>query len=257
MRKFVLFTRGRTGSTAVMDSLSKADGIIALQEPFISFEGMRFARFPVGNASMRYYSDYLPGSRPSNPETRRFGQGILDMIGVPLYIGRLETLASHASPSAFGFKIISHHAKVHRNLISTLAARNYRCIYLSRNTVRQAISGVVAAARKEYNTSVQPSAKPKVRIDTEYIARLARWESAARDLDLQEISASGMPLAKVDYESFLSDRENFFQTIFDFLEIRSDPPPETDFKIMIDSLENHIENIDEVREKFKDLGPDI
>ncbi len=66
-----------------------------------------------------------------------------------------------------------------------------------------------------------------------------------------------MPLAKVDYESFLTDRETFFQTIFDFLEISSNPPPQTDFKIMIDSLENHIENIDEVRERFSDLGPDI
>lgn len=239
-----------------MDSLTKADSVIALQEPFLNHVSTHTARISVGNSSVRWYEDLFPFPRPKNPESRRFGQTFLDALFLGPYIGRMESLARHASASAFGFKILSHQAAVHCGLVKVLSTRQYSCIYLSRNPTRQVLSGMIANARSIYNSTSQPSKKIKVRIDFERMLSLIEWEILARQKDLQLLYASGMPMMEATYEQFVSDREKFFESIFEFIGILSEPPSVSDYRIIIDSLENHIDNFEEVCGKLSEAGFD-
>ncbi len=72
MIKFVLVTRGRTGSTVVLDSLNNLDGVMALQEPFLSGVSAGSLLFPDSFSISALSSDFIAFNSPRGSLTDTF-----------------------------------------------------------------------------------------------------------------------------------------------------------------------------------------
>jgi LPS sulfotransferase NodH len=240
--KAVVATRGRTGSTAVVDELGKAPLCWSTQEAFTAA--------PAGS-DFTYY-DFLPfngwrgaadlASQQAEPELAE------------AYLRAMEDEARRAGSKALFFKVLSNHFQERDYLPELLAGNGFSVAYLKRRPVRQVISGFVANQRKLYNTQKRFRDEKKYRIDVEAFRWHVNWEVTAAAKDLELLRSHGIPFIEVDYETYLADRAAFFFRIFDFLGLPRAVPSPSDFLVMIEDLPATIENYDEVCAVASELG---
>ena len=144
-------TRGRTGSTAVMDSLNKTSSITTAQELFIKYKTNEKNSQPA-NKSDRVILRYDPWRQQNLGRLERVSEWLMrNDTSIVKYLDQVENTASKTDAKAFGFKVISHHFKQRPGLKENLVERGYSAIYLTRNIPRQVISGIVAKKRGKYN----------------------------------------------------------------------------------------------------------
>lgn len=249
MKRFFLMTAGRTGSTAVLDSLNKLSNIVTLQEPFLK------GRDPSGGLKadreiVPFFEHFLRNQSWFTRMTARFSERSV----IEAYLDHIEERSMVASSEAFGFKILRHHFKDHKVLSDILLGREHLCIYLKRDPFRQAISGQVARKRGLYNTVTEVEETEPVPIDIDQLRATIDHETNRVALDVEEFKARGFPLIVVDYETFTDDTETFFSEIQDFLGLTHEVPPASDYKRVIKSLEDTIANFDEVRRFASETG---
>lgn len=258
MKKFFLFTRGRTGSTAVMDSLNKTNSIIAAQELFIKYQVKRSRRST--NNSRHLITRY--------DLWRKEQMGFLSIIKktfmmsdvwIARYLDHVELSAENTGAKAFGFKVISHHLAQRPRLQDNLAKRGYSTLYLTRNLPRQVISGMVANKRGKYNAHVTENYKndSPFSIDIDRFVSLIELEKESQINDINRIKSLGLDYKIITYEHFMSNCNQFFLDIFSFLDLEAEEVPSSLYKIMIDDLEGTITNYDQVFQTTKQLGMEL
>ena len=150
MEKFVLVTRGRTGSTAVIDELNKAKFLCAMHELFIleAFAGEM-------GTDGDYYTMIPPfdfWKQRGRWWKRMFPEHYSDPRQAHRYLMRAEKLAKKLGVKGFGWKMLSHQFEERPFLASLLKQHGYRVVYLKRNSVRQVLSGMVAKQRGIYHS---------------------------------------------------------------------------------------------------------
>ncbi len=281
MNKFFLMTRGRTGSTAVLDELNKSSSICATQElfiithfsntsnkicaklfdlvlPAVFWKRMyQFTSTPDKNSGV-YYDLVFPF--PRWKQEHWFWKWIplilnMDKIGADHYLREAESLAEQRRVAGFGFKVLSHQFDEKPFLSHLLKRRDYRrVIYLTRNATRQVLSGMIAAQRGVYNTQEKFEDVRRYQIDLDEFQRLLDGQIQSVKRDLARLKADGFDFIVVSYEEFCADRQVFYEKIFNFLELPTELPPRSDWSIVIKDLRYTIANYDAVVERATEIG---
>ena len=184
MNKFYMLTRGRTGSSAILDELGTSN-VYAQQELFADFST------GIAKETLTNYSKYVPpldiwkeiylnkdNSKWSDTfaiQQKNMGVsekmlysiiGYLDkaapyllnnnrLIGrqiekylIGIYLDSIESQAYENKKGALIFKILSHNFTARKSLLDVLRNREYRALLLIRkNVVRQVLSGLIAESR--------------------------------------------------------------------------------------------------------------
>ena len=255
MNRFFLMTRGRTGSTAIIDEINNVKAVFAAQELFIKRD---FKNLMKQNL-MAHYQSIIPfelwkmqGSLWQKVRRRFLGDREL----VANYLLQIESKTRRKGVAAFGFKALSHHFDETPFLKETLIDQGFRVIYLTRNIPRQVISGMIAKQRGVYNRkNYQDDAR--YQIDVDEFETLVKLEATAVHDDLSFIKNCGFDLIQVSYEDFMGDRSFFFTRVLEFLEVAVELPEKSDYSVMIKDLRHTVENFNTVRERASAMGMPI
>jgi len=248
LKKFVLVTRGRTGSTAIIDELDKSTQLCTA--------GELFRKGPFNERVLKRFSLIKPFDmwNKGNWLKQLVKFYCSDTRRAHIYLTHAESLAQVKGAGGFGWKLLSHQLDERPFLQNLLKQKNYRAIYLRRNNVRQVLSGMVASKRGIWN-SVEKIDDDQVHyIDVKEFKWLVQWERECVKNDLIRLAAEGFDFIEVSYEGFCSDRQSFYNDIFNFLGLTPELPSPSNFVKMIDDLRLVIENYDEVVAAATGLG---
>ena len=185
MKKFFMLTRGRTGSSAILDELGTAKNIFPLQELFADLStGIAretLTQYPQSAPPLDVWkeifldtggqtcSDFfkVPQQNLDVPDKlfrslfRVFGRRapfflknnwmpgrMLEKFIVRRYLSYIEAMAAESHKKGFVFKVLSNHLVERKTLLSVLKEYGYGAIFLVRkNIVRQALSSLIAETR--------------------------------------------------------------------------------------------------------------
>mgnify|MGYP001305479801 CR=1 FL=1 len=253
MKKFFLYTDGRTGSTAVCDLIGKHPELCCWQELFTYGADL-------GWLSTRDIAE-LPEIEQEYDDEVVTHEAYCALLGEDLdprqrldrYLGYLEQKAVSQGKSGFGFKALYNHAS-HWNVLDPLRELSFDLIHHMRlNLARKYISGIIARARGVYNSKSSVEFDEKVLIDVDY-GRLLVGTSLRRyrqyDMDVR---ASGFRCFSSVYEDFLRDKDSFMGSLFEFLGVERVVVGESDWvRVLPDDLGEIIENMDEVQQFILD-----
>lgn len=250
-------TRGRTGSTAIIDELNKTSRVGSAQELFLKYDF---------SGKLDLLSQLYPLAPPfdlwkkhGSWTTKIYRYCLSDESLINNYLKQIEDIVKTNGKDAFGFKLLSHHFEETPFLDSVLLNRNYHVVYLTRNIPRQVISGMTAKQRGKYNAQVEEKYEDVNRylIDMDEFRNLVRWESIALENDISMLKSKGFEYIMVSYEEFTRSRESFFRKIFDFIGLEMELPHLSSYTVMIKDLKNTIENYKAVAECAASMGMQI
>jgi LPS sulfotransferase NodH len=261
MNKFFIMTRGRTGSTAIIDELSEIGSVRAAQELFIKRD---FQEDLNTLNRLNYWEQYLAKNQFMMPfelwklranwwqkQYRNFvgNEGLEDY-----FLNELESRAQRDNKRAFGFKVLSNHFDENPMLKDVLLARGYRVLYLKRNVPHQVISGMIANQRGVYNTKKEFRDDKRYTIDVDEFKKLVEWEAQSIVRDIELLKSSGFNFIEVTYEEFMADREAFFGRVLAFLGVPPETPQSSSYSVMIKDLKHTVENYQTVADCASAIG---
>lgn len=247
--RFVLVTRGRSGSTAVMNELGKIKALCVTQECFLlhPFTDKR--------------EEFLPLELPFDLWKRqgRWWQRMLpvccrDSRQAHNYLMHMEKLARCQGAKVFGWKVLSHQFDERPYLARLLKKHDYRVMYLRRNIARQVLSGMVANQRGIYSSFESIVDEHRYRINLEEFQWHVKLEQECIKSDRARLSAEGFDFIEMSYEDFCDNREALYGKIFNLLNLPLELPPPSDYKKVIKDTRRVIENYDEVADVAAALG---
>jgi LPS sulfotransferase NodH len=248
-------TRGRTGSSAIIDELNKTSSVRTAQELFLQYDFSKKQKL-----LKQIYPVLTPFEiwKARGPWLRRrtnelFGQ----KATINRYLKEVETSKLSEGAKALGFKVLSHHFDQTPLLKPVLKERGYRAIYLKRNLPRQVISGMIAKQRGIYNTKDDYQDTGQYAIDVDEFQKLVRWEQECVERDIELLKSVGFDFIEVSYEEFMSDREGFFGRVLSFLGAPAEVPPASSYTIMIKDLQHTVKNYGDVVESAEAIGMTI
>jgi hypothetical protein len=283
MNKFFMLTRGRTGSTAILDELGTTN-IFALQEVFTDDVGeeRKHVQNEVGNSTLPFelwmepaqiaaVSKKLIFDRESILVNLKNGLNqILKLVckHVPIFrgnswvIGRvieryllnqyleyIENIAFETNRDGIVFKVLSHQITTRRPLLGVLKRRGYKAILLVRkNVVRQVISGMIAEQRGVFNTKKFISL-PSCEIDLDRFEFSVSWELTCNEANRAILKQNNVEYIEISYEDFSKDRDNLYRKIFSYMGVSYQSPQITSYSIMIPDIKSAITNFEELESK--------
>lgn len=271
MQNFFIFTRGRTGSTAIVDELGKHPEITTMQELFIKLE-----KAPrLLEAYQKYGKDFYKHIEsqfavlPFDAWLKRYSKINLYGFG-SLYIGQggcytragltnrylaMAEKVVNKEGKKFGFKVLANHFDEWPDLRGVLKNRSYLAVYLEReNVFRQVISGVVAKHRGVYNRKNYTPTEESFCVDLDEFEMLVRCEQAAVASEKEQLKQWGFDVHIVTYEDFVNERDLFFKHICECLGVSYTLPERTDYSVMISDLSKTVENYEDLVNKVKSMG---
>lgn len=253
MKKFFLLTRGRTGSSTIVDHLRNSQTVSATQELFASHRPRLKKAIRIGSV----WGGYTPFNLWKQESWMRRALCLLgqEHLLAQKYLTLSEKQASEAPAIAFCFKILSNQLDERPYLLDLLKNREYSAIYLTRNAPRQVLSGMVARERGLFNT-IKPDFHDEKQyfIDLKNFERLVRWELQSVEKDLLLLRKNGFDTHIVTYEEFCKDKNAFFARIFGNLGLPPERLDKTDYRVMITDVSHTIKNYDEVVDCVKSMG---
>jgi LPS sulfotransferase NodH len=240
LNKIVLITRGRTGSTAVIDELGKTPRAVSVQEIFSA------------GPDLEYYPTFPPfnGWRGK----RLLGRILREEILADWFLKKLHRHAARSGAYALFWKLLSHQFEERPYLCELIKRHAYQAIYLKRNPVKQVLSGIVAGQRNVYNQKEKIQDRNKYDVDIDKFRWLVEWEKTSVISDCEFLKNNGFRFMEITYEEFVNDRSGFFSKIFCYFSLPLSTPGKSDFAIMIDDLQSTIRNYDQVCAAASDLG---
>lgn len=262
MEKFIVFGRGRSGTTVLADELGRHPDLHCVMHPvtYDDFHGTVIEPFARRDRpEVPEAADQVRQSRDLPPYdwwTLREGLPV-QAQEYSRYLDELETWsASRGTFKSVGFKIIDNQMNERPGLFEELVRRGYRVVHIRRhNVVRHAVSGLIAQQRGVYNA--RNFEVPRERYVIEPVSLLRQIRNiliSSRYWD-HRLEESGLPVVYSAYEDFLVDRETFYAPIFDFLGVDATTPPESDFTKMTPSdLSEIIVNYDEILLATEHIG---
>lgn len=265
MERFFLFTRGRTGSTAILDELASHMKMLVTMELFLEFNRVEKKVYERLKLYYRYilpYDYWL--NNPVNQrriarsqffDKLRFQKREFDQVAQTVYINNLEKIALKKKVSGYGFKILTHQFTEKPLLPGLLKQRSFKAIYLVRkNVIKKVISGMIAKKRGIYNQKNYTGDGDNYHIDVNEFEQLVHWEASRIHNDRQILQEMGFEILDVTYEDFCEDRSAFYAKILNFLNMPSMPLTPTDFSIMIPEIGKVVSNYSELKAKAHEMG---
>ncbi len=270
MNKFFMLTRGRTGSTAILDEIGTTN-ILSLQEPFINTN----ARIPeetmkqicqpmapfdlwlksISGKKNQVKNNTLATSLCKGIDSLCRGKWIIGRVAarylIEQYLNELENLS--ANKKGIIFKVLSHQLIEKRPLLGVLKSRGYKAILLvRRNVVRQVLSGMLAENRGLYNSRVQVKFPP-CSIDLDRFEFCVAWEMRCVEEDRALLKGNGIEYVEVTYEDFCSNREKFYTDLFSYMKVDYLLPKSSSFSVMVPDIREAITNFDELESRVSSM----
>lgn len=223
--KFVIYTRGRTGSTMLTNLLGCHPDLYCDNEIFNFDHCFTRVHFPY------------------------------------LYIKSFSKKATLAKKSIYGFKVkisqlrYEHHYKNYDKILKKLSREGWKFIHLKReNFLKHQLSNLLAAETKTFLIkNPEETVSKKLNLDcSDMMARLIESEEINRT---EEDNLKDIPHIKIYYEKDLLDNSRHQQTadkIFQYLGIDSYPVKTVFEKLNSDNLSDLVLNFEEVNNFFKD-----
>lgn len=269
--KFFVYTRGRTGSTAIIDEINKHPDITCWQELFIALSkdpmmegfykkhGVHFDDYEIGmewRPSFELWSKqyrkirllkmdlYLNNLKPATSATM-----------AQQYLEEIERREIDRSKQAVGFKLIQVQAENTPGLFRVLKKQKYKAIYLERvNIIKRVISGIIAKKRHQYNALKYQPPNDTYTIDLDELQTIVHDEEESVKRQKWMLKKEKFNTLFITYEEFLENREKFYREIFEFLEVECRLPEKTDYSIMIPSVRDVVGNYEELQKHVKKMG---
>lgn len=259
MKKFIIMTRGRTGSTAIIDELSKVKGVCSAAHELIlkmDFSEL-LMKYPM---LIKNYGSMIPFElwKTKSPWWRRIQRCLLDDNElIRRYLEEVETFALREGASAFGFKVLSNHFMETTILKEILLERGYCAIYLKRNIPHQVISGLIANLRGVYSTDSEYLDDNSYQIDIEEFHNLVKWETQEVENDITFLATAGFKFIEVSYEEYMKNRQEFFNRVLGFLGVQAELPPASSYRVLIKDIKHTIGNYQAVADCAVAMGMSI
>jgi len=191
MNEFFMLTRGRTGSTAILDELGTAN-IYSLHELFLDYSaGIQESELKsyyqlalpfdlwraclLGKGSQGWNEIFVTSPKSMDVRERRIYSFIrnpdkalpfllknnwkisrkIEKFLIAQYLSSIEIMAAESKMGGLVFKVLSHHLVERKTLFNVLQEHGYSALLLVRkNVVRQVLSGVIAKSRGVYNKKI-------------------------------------------------------------------------------------------------------
>lgn len=271
MRHFIVFTRGRTGSSAICDELDACRRVSCHQELFRVIEGDA-----VTQAAWREHG------------ARCFEEPVRSRLGVPdrvlplglyrttpqwtgqlgSYFAYLEDRARAEGSRVLGYKVLTRHVDDWESLdlLGWLARKGHKVVYLlRRDPVREAISGALARSRGFFSLREgEPAYAEKLEklqrkwpVDCKSIVDEVEYIRYWADEWRRRLARARFECLEVYYEDFVNDRTAFLRSILDWLNLPDVTPPEGSsryVKLVSGDLKTCIANYDELCEVLRKAG---
>lgn len=252
-RKFVIITRGRSGSTAVAAELGNHPDIICYGELFYP-KPMKRPNFR--EMYDKHGLDYLsPNEKLFIPYIVYEQEHLRNSVCAESeyhkqYLRYLSERAGGFRPgAAIGFKILYKQTVRQPGILNALKEEGFAFLHLiRRNIVRQTISGMVARKRGLYNEKNFRFPQVRYFIDIEEFKHRVCAIAAQLETKRRSFEQLGMDCIELYYEDYTEDRKSFFSPVFSFLGVEEVAVPHSEFSIMTDrNLRNVVENFDDLR----------
>lgn len=242
--KLIILTRGRTGSTAIINQLGKSRAIHSEQELFSK------------DPNLKYYKDLPPFSEWTKKTYFRLFLKKENLLA-NRYLNVLHNKVCRRKIPCFIWKALSNNLIERPYLIELLKLYDYKIIYLKRNIARQVISGMIANERRVYNSLDKIEDEKRYLINIDYFRKLVEWENHSVMEDVKKIEEYGFDFIKLSYEKYINEKKSFLGEVFRFIRLPEEDLAESDFQIMIPDISNTVENFEEVSRIAEDIGEPI
>lgn len=240
MQKFVLLADRRSGTTLVIDCLNNLPGVRCLKRAF-------GVEKKIANPTDDNHSGMFFLYRTANLKQRlRFWVDQKSLIRDFL---DEEIFAPDPKIVAGGFRLIYHKADKYPGILANLEGNDTRIIHLvRRNVLKTHVSYLTAPLHKMHHPR-EGSAIRTVTIFIDPATILQDLRKRIQYIERIRKLTAGFPVLEVGYEDFIADRDAEGARIQPFLSLKEIVPFQSDLvKINPDSLEQIIENYDEIRE---------
>jgi len=223
--KFVIYTRGRTGSTVLTDLLNCHPDIFCDIEIFNFLYSKGLVSFP------------------------------------ELYIKSCSKRAAFNKKQVYGFKVkiaqlrYEHKYSNYEKILSDLNSDGWKFIYLKReNFLRHKLSNIMSAQSQIFHIMNSDSIKtPKIRIDCNSLLEGIKFAEEVEKTEKENLR--NIPHLTLTYESDIIDNSKHQETadkVFSYLNLKTSTVSTNNKRIIPDNLEDTILNYDEVNNFFKD-----
>jgi len=223
--KFVIYTRGRTGSTVLTDLLNCHPDIFCDVEIFNFMYSKGVVAFPLS------------------------------------YIKSCSKRAALYKRSTYGLKVkiaqlrYEHKYSNYEKILSDLSSDGWKFIYLKReNFLRHKLSNILSAESKIFHLLNSDTVKPpKIRIDCNSLLEGIKFSEEVEKTEKENLR--NIPHLTLIYENDIIDNSKHQGTadkVFSYLGLKSCRVSTNYKRIISDNLEETIQNYDEVYSFFKD-----
>jgi LPS sulfotransferase NodH len=242
MVKFIVLTTQRSGATFFIKCLASHPQI-ACRHQTIFTQDNKFKFFSFDRPSSFYYK------YRSSSLGRRLGHWFRrKRLIYECVDDYLHTLPNQAK--AIGFKLSYNHVEKYPAIASWVREHDVRIIHLVRNNLLKTLLSLEAAKKRGLHHSTQKVELVKVHLHPRKLKR--KLKIRARLIEKYRTMFTEKPYLEVSYESFGADLDAETHRVLQFLDIDEYMSVETDLvKLNPDSLEDIIENYDEVAQALK------
>ena len=242
---FVIFTRGRTGSTTIRTELDSHFKIVCHGELFHPQTAEQLkAKFALDPAPYDVFK-----KRVGDSDTEYYER----------YLREVIKSSRRQKPDAIvGFKLLYGQATAHKRkrFLRILSRQGFVFLHLiRRNTVRQAVSSMVAHKRGKFNAKKKNWSAPAERYELDTMDFIRRVNKYSGVVEKNRMLLSDQKCLEIYYEDYCGERDAFFSRIFDFLGIERFDLAPTEYSVMTDrNLQNVVKNFEELRQATRTLG---
>lgn len=271
MERFVVFTRGRTGSSAICDELDAYPEISCHQELFRLIPEGSFVRNSWEQHGIRCFEPNLRKQLGVPDRVLPFDlflESEHEPLGIEAYYKYLERAAASENSRVLGHKMLTRHFddRCEYDMFAYLRAVDTKVLYLARrDPVREAISGGLARARGFFSiVEGEPAFQSKIEKmnrtysvnctgivdEVKYIAYWTKeWTARLQD--------AGFDYLNIYYEDFVENRIKFHRAVLDYLglfDLRVSSQATNYMKISPINLRECIQNYGELGEALAASG---
>lgn len=268
-----MLTRGRTGSTAILDEIGTTS-ILSLQEPFINLnEGIPEETLMQNCQTMVPFDLWVKSisGEENQGKNNTFTRALCKKINflcrdnwiigrvttrylIQQYLKELESIFAANNKEGIIFKVLSHQLNERRPLLGVLKSLGYKAVLLvRRNVVRQVLSGMIAENRGLYNSKKHVTSQSPCNIDLDRFEFCVAWEMKCVEENRALLKGNGIEYIEIAYEDFCNNREKFYFDLFSYMKLDYQLPKSTTFSIMVPDLREAITNFDELESRVSTM----
>lgn len=256
VNKFFIFTRGRTGSTAIIDEVNSHPDCMCHGEIFL-LDPLRYPKYkkPYEENGQKYLESVLKSDGVLPRGLWKLVSGNEEK-GLRDYLSYIENHAQDRGIEALGFKLLHNHARENEGILEILLERGYKAIHLIRkNVVRQVVSGMLAKQRGVYNTRKEDISERVYTIDMNELKTKISMNQTHVAAASKLIRDIGFDVVEIFYEDFVENRVSFHDRLAESIGIKSDSIKPTSYKVMVpEDLSAVITNYDEFEVQIRKMG---